>query len=83
MSNGALPTESVEQVFKHVGLLGRYERFKKGEPVEALLKEAAEALAQRAAPVKTRQGLSAAAHKVGRRMMDKRRSKVACGRGAQ
>ena len=54
MSNGALPTESVEQVFKHVGLLGRYERFKKGEPVEALLKEAAEAVAQRAAPTKTR-----------------------------
>ena len=54
MSNGAIPTESVGQVFKTVGLWGRYERFKKGEPVEALLKEAAEAVAQRAAPVKTR-----------------------------
>ena len=54
MSNGALPTESVGQVFKSAGLLGRYERFKKGEPVETLLKEAEEAVAQRAAPVKTR-----------------------------
>ena len=54
MSNGALPTESVGQVFKSAGLLGRFERFKKGEPVEALMKEAAEAVAQRAAPVKTR-----------------------------
>ena len=54
MSNGALPTESVGQVFKSAGLLGRFERFKKGEPVETLLKEAAEALAQRAAPARTR-----------------------------
>ena len=54
MSNGAQPTESVEQVFKGVGLLDRYERFKKGEAIEVLLKEAAEAAAQRAAPARTR-----------------------------
>ncbi len=54
MKNGALPTESVEQVFKSVGVLDRFERFKKGETVETLLKEAAEASAKRAAPVKTR-----------------------------
>jgi small subunit ribosomal protein S16 len=54
MSNGAQPTESVAQVFKGVGLLDRYERFKKGEAVEALMKEAEEATAQRNAPARTR-----------------------------
>jgi small subunit ribosomal protein S16 len=54
MANGALPTESVGQVFKSSGLLDRFERFKKGEAIEGLLKEAAEATAKRAAPVKTR-----------------------------
>lgn len=54
MNNGALPTESVEQVFKYAGLLDRFERYKKGEAVEALLQEAAEAQGKRAAPVKTR-----------------------------
>ena len=54
MKNGALPTESVAQVFKSAGLLDRFERFKNGEPVEVLLKEAAEAESKRAAPVKTR-----------------------------
>jgi small subunit ribosomal protein S16 len=54
MKNGALPTESVEQVFKSVGVMDRFERFKKGEDVETLLKEAAEASTKRAAPAKTR-----------------------------
>jgi small subunit ribosomal protein S16 len=54
MKNGALPTESVEQVFKSVGVMDRFERFKKGETVETLLQEAAEASSKRAAPVKTR-----------------------------
>lgn len=54
MKNGALPTESVGQVFKSAGVLDRFERFKKGEAVEALLKEAAEATSKRAAPTKTR-----------------------------
>lgn len=52
MKNGALPTESVAQVFKSSGVLERFERFKKGEAVETLLQEAEEA--KRAAPVKTR-----------------------------
>ena len=43
MKNGALPTESVGQVFKTSGLLERFERFKKGEGLEVLLKEATEA----------------------------------------
>src|SRR3990172_7012000 len=47
MKNGARPTESVEQVFKTAGTLDRWERFKKGEDVEALVKEAAEAEASR------------------------------------
>ena len=54
MKNGALPTESVGQVFKSTGVLDRFERYKKGEAVETLLQEAAEASAQRAAPAKTR-----------------------------
>ena len=54
MKNGAKPTESVEQVFKTTGTLDRWERFKKGEDVEALMKEAAEAEAGRNTTVKTR-----------------------------
>ena len=50
MKNGALPTESVEQVFKSSGLLERYERFKKGEAVEGLVQEAGAAESKRAAP---------------------------------
>jgi len=54
MKNGALPTESVGQVFKSSGLLDRFERFKKGEALDGLLKEAAAALERRASPVRTR-----------------------------
>ena len=53
MKNGALPTESVEQVFKSAGILDRYERFQKGESIETLLKESEEAETKRGAPVKT------------------------------
>ena len=54
MQNGARPTESVEQVFKTAGVLDRWERFKKGEDVETLMKEAAEAEASRNTTEKTR-----------------------------
>ncbi len=54
MKNGALPTESVEQVFKSAGVLERFERFKKGEKVDSLMAEAIEAEASRAAPSRTR-----------------------------
>lgn len=54
MKNGALPTESVGQVFRSSGLLDRFERFKKGEALEGLMKEAAEATARRGSPAKTR-----------------------------
>jgi small subunit ribosomal protein S16 len=53
MKNGALPTESVAQVFKTAGVLDRWERFKKGEVVETLMQEAAEAETKRGATIKT------------------------------
>ena len=53
MKNGALPTESVAQVFKSAGTLERWERFKKGEAIEVLVNEAAEAETKRGASVKT------------------------------
>ena len=43
MKNGALPTESVAQIFKSAGTQLRFDRFKKGEAIETLLAEAAEA----------------------------------------
>ena len=54
MKNGALPTESVEKVFKSAGVMDRWERFKKGESVETLVKEAEQAEAVRGATAKTR-----------------------------
>jgi small subunit ribosomal protein S16 len=54
MKNGAQPTESAAQVLKSAGTLERFERFKKGEAVETLVAEAAEAETKRAAPAKTR-----------------------------
>jgi small subunit ribosomal protein S16 len=53
MKNGALPSESVAQVFKTAGVLERFERFKKGESVETLMKEAEQAEVTRAATAKT------------------------------
>ncbi len=40
MVKGAQPSESAIQVFRSAGLLDRFERFKKGEPVETLVEEA-------------------------------------------
>src|SRR5512137_473482 len=45
MSKGALPTESVAQLFKTAGTAERFERFKKGETLETLLEEAKSAKA--------------------------------------
>ena len=53
MKNGALPTESVAQVFKSAGVMDRWERFKTGESVETLLKEAEQAEAVRGTTSKT------------------------------
>lgn len=44
LRKGAQPSEAVEKIFRMIGLWERYERFKKGEPLEQLLAEAAEAL---------------------------------------
>jgi small subunit ribosomal protein S16 len=53
MSRGALPTESVGQLFKTAGTLERFERFKKGETVETLLAEVETAKAARVASART------------------------------
>ncbi len=53
MKNGALPTESAGQVFKSAGIMDRFERFKKGEALDVLVKEAEEAEAKRGAPSRT------------------------------
>ncbi len=53
MKNGALPTESVEQVFKSAGVMDRWERFKKGEAVDVLVKEAEQAETIRGATTRT------------------------------
>lgn len=52
MKNGALPSDSVMKLFKIVGVLDRFERFKKGEAVETLLEEAKTAAEARAAKIK-------------------------------
>jgi small subunit ribosomal protein S16 len=40
MSKGAQPSESAEKLFKSIGLLDRFARYKKGEALETLLAEA-------------------------------------------
>jgi len=40
MMKGAQPSESLTKLFRSVGLLDRFARFKGGEPAEALLAEA-------------------------------------------
>jgi small subunit ribosomal protein S16 len=53
ISKGAQPSESVLQVFQSAGLMDRYARFKKGEPLETLLAEAASAQTSRNITTKT------------------------------
>jgi small subunit ribosomal protein S16 len=52
MKNGAQPTESVAQIFKSAGILERFDRFKKGEDLETLVKEGAEVIAKRSPKAK-------------------------------
>ncbi len=49
MSNGAQPSESVNKLFKSVGLLDRFARYKKGEALDVLLAEAKAYYEKRAA----------------------------------
>jgi len=55
MNKGAQPTDSVAQLFKSTGVIKRYERLKAGEPLEALLEEAAAEAKARNVNPKTRQ----------------------------
>ncbi|HVP20222.1 MAG TPA: 30S ribosomal protein S16 [Anaerolineaceae bacterium] len=48
LSVGAQPSESVLKLFKSVGLVERFERFKKGEAKETLLAEASKSYEQHA-----------------------------------
>ncbi len=53
MSNGAQPSDSVGQIFRTVGVMERFDRFKKGESVETLLGEASEVYKKHSTTVKT------------------------------
>ena len=53
MSKGAQPSDSCVQVFRSVGLLDRFARFKAGESLETLVAEAKAAAAARPVSVKT------------------------------
>jgi small subunit ribosomal protein S16 len=53
MSRGALPTESVAQLFRTAGTQERFDRFKKGESLETLLAEVEAAKAARVTTVRT------------------------------
>lgn len=54
LSKGAQPSDAVEKLFRSVGVLDRYERFKAGEPIETLLKEAEAVYKDRVPSPKTR-----------------------------
>ena len=54
LSVGAQPSDSVSQLFRTVGTMERYERFKAGEDVEKLMEEAAAFEAARSVSPKTR-----------------------------
>jgi len=60
MSKGAQPSESVLKLFKSVGLLDRFARYKAGEPVETLLAEAKTFYETRKVNPRTRQEAQAA-----------------------
>ena len=54
LEKGAQPSDSVQQLFNSVGLTDRYERYKKGEPVESLIAEANKYYEDREVSPKTR-----------------------------
>lgn len=66
LNNGAQPSESVMQVFKSAGVIDRYERYKKGEELEALSAEAKAAASVRNINPKTEANLPAAKKKSGK-----------------
>lgn len=58
ISKGAQPSDSVVQIFKMVGLMDRFERFKAGESVETLVAEAEKVYEQRNTDMRTRRTAS-------------------------
>jgi len=54
LSVGAQPTNSVKQIFRTIGLMDRYERFKAGEDVETLVEEGKKVLEDRRVDPRTR-----------------------------
>ena len=54
LSVGAQPTNSVKQIFRTIGLLERYERFKAGEDLETLVEEGKKVLQDLAVDPRTR-----------------------------
>jgi len=67
MNHGAQPSDSVEALFRASGLRQRYERYKQGELLEELLKEAATADALRNVNPKTRQDVPSPEDKKGKK----------------
>jgi len=57
LSNGAQLSESVEKIFKQVGLLERYERFREGEELNTLLAESKEFFDRRIVNQKTKRNI--------------------------
>jgi small subunit ribosomal protein S16 len=53
MSKGAQPSDSVKQLFRTVGLMDRFARYKEGESIEVLLEEAETAAQARLGSLKT------------------------------
>ena len=53
LSQGAQPSDSVAQIFKQVGLMDRFAKFKAGESAETLAEEAKKAAVQRVVSPKT------------------------------
>jgi len=53
LSKGAQPSDSVSQIFKTVGLMERFEKFKKGDSLEDLAAEAEKIYAKHNANQKT------------------------------
>jgi len=54
MKKGAQPSESLQKLFKIIGLTERYERYKNGELLEVLMAEAAKVKETRNVSTKTR-----------------------------
>lgn len=53
LGQGAQPSDAVRRLFEKTGLLTRYERYKAGEPLESLLREATAAEEARKSSPKT------------------------------